>query len=192
MTVQLRDKSDRFVYTKLGEKISDKTVMAYLGKTIPVCFVSDASLDVMTFPADKNTGNILPSNFLYLQKRFIGEKFDQETMANIQTCYGYVSHTLASGEKVDVTLTVPTFAMKRATAKVLDLLSKFDDFGSEEFDPDLVLAVWDKLMYDGAKGLFEVKISKDGVTFGIDVAQACEKFISRTLQRNKSVAGLQI
>jgi hypothetical protein len=187
MTVELREKSDRYVYTRLGEKINTESVHSYLGKKIPMCYITDAGSDVIAVPADLNKDNFLPSNMVYLSQRFL----QGDPLTAVQN-FTTIRKTMGSGELVEVVLLCPQFVLKKAQVHAKELLDKYEDLKGLEHSADTVYALFDKLMYDGLKGLYELKITKDDVTYSVDQSLAMSYLSFRTKQRMSAVAGLQL
>lgn len=193
MTAEFRDKSDRFVYTKLGQKIGPNEIMDYLGKKIPVCYLTDATVDVILGPLDLNVENLLPSNMSYVSKRFFTG--DPLTMiVNFTTVRQNISENLS----IDLVFLAPHFATKKITAHAKELINKYKEIITKaEFNSELAYVVWDQFMFEGLKGMFEVKVSQtdsEGTTtiFGIEAQLAWHYLTQKTAVRMKAIAGLQL
>ncbi len=182
----LRTKTDRFVYTKAGEKISGPAVMQYLGKSIPSCYVSGDAVGVIPspIPFDMNTDNMLPSNMAYMAERYL--KGDPLTMALI---YSEITH-ITGLYTIELSFLSPGYAAKKVLTQGADLLKKLE-IKNEEFDFDLVYGVWDKLMFDGLKGMNILRIKNEqGVTLSLDAPLANQYFLTKTAIRAQGFAPL--
>ena len=183
----LRTKTDRFVYTKAGEKISGPAVMQYLGKSIPSCYVSGDAVGVIPspIPFDMNTDNMLPSNMAYMAERYL--KGDPLTMALI---FSEITHNVWS-YTITLSFLSPGYAAKKVIAQGTELLKNLKLDEKEEFDYDLAYGVWDKLMFDGLKGMNILKITNEtGVTLSIDAPLANQYFLTKTAIRAQGFAPL--
>ncbi len=183
----LRTKSDRFVYTKAGEKISGPAVMQYMGKTIPSCYVSGDAVGVLPtpIPFDMNTDNVLPSNMVYLAERYL--KGDPLTMALV---FSGVETLVGTRFKIELSFLSPGYAQKKVNTHAMEILRKLD-LSKEVLDYDLVYGIWDKLMFEGLKGLNILKVSEKTDTYlSIDAPLANQYFLTKTAIRAQGFAPL--
>lgn len=216
----LRTKTDRFVYTKAGEKISGPAVMQYLGKSIPSCYVSGDAVGVIPspIPFDMNTDNMLPSNMAYMAERYL--KGDPLTMALV---FSEINHDIlmvktektekvdekdlvydkvvdAWSYKINLSFLSPGYATRKVVTHGAELLKGLKLDEKDVFDFDLVYGIWDKLMFEGLKGMNILKVTnKDGVTLSVDAPLANQYFLTKTAIRaqgfgpvNKAPSGLNL
>jgi len=168
-----REKSERFVFTKPGENITADTVLAYLGKSIPVCPYSGDTINVVKFPVDFNAQNVLPSNMDHVSKTLLQKRDGEMIMATVE-------HQLFT-----ITLYVPTFVL----AKNLELIDKViiindkDRKIIDENPVEAVYAMWDALMFNSVKGLFEIKLLNKNVTYTAEAQLALGKLASKMKER---------
>lgn len=177
--MQLRKKAERFVFTKAGEKISGPAVMQYLGKAIPSCYVSGEAVNVTPapIPFDMNTDNMLPSNMAYMGERFF--KGDPLTMALV-----FSEIQVKNFYTITLSFLSPGYATKKVLTHGRELLEKLTKLEEEEFDYELAYGIWDKLMFEGLKGMNILRITNDaGVTLSIDAPLANQYFLTKTAIR---------
>lgn len=172
-----REKSDRFVFTKVGDKYDFKSVLSYLGKSIPLCPYTNDSMNVVEFPLDFNKQNTLPSNMVHISKSLLQQRDGDMVMAS-------VSHG-----KFKITLYVPTFAL----SKEIDNIKKLYTETFNESDEVLIntrpvealYAMWDALMFNSVKGLFEVKLNSCGVEYSAESQFALGKIFGKIKDREE-------
>lgn len=173
-----RKKADRFVFTKAGEKITADTVLAYLGKSIPVCPYSGDTINVVKFPVDFNAQNILPSNMDYVSKTLLQKKDGDLIMITVEC------------DPFTVTLYGPTFVLD----KHVNLLKEVIDITDHEKEiiktnpVEAIYAMWDALMYKSIKGLFEIKLKSGDLVYIAEAQLAIGKLVSKMKEREELVS----
>lgn len=170
-----RKKSERFVFTKVGEKISADTVLPYLGKSIPVCQYGGGTIDVVKMPLDFNTQNILPSNMDYVSKSVVKKKDNDMIMASIEK------------QPFTINLYGPTYVIEKHI-KLLDEVISLTDHELEiiKTNPiEAIYAMWDALMYKSVKGLFEIKMVSNNVTYTIESQLVIGKMLAKVEERKE-------
>lgn len=177
----IREKSDQFVYTKLGEKLGLEAVHQFMGKTIPVCVLTGNTIDVVGVPVDLNTENLLPSNMAYISKTY---------MTGDPLSFAMHFETIKA-DKLEVTLFGPHFYMRKMSEMAKDLLTKLEsemDVGGNT--SDLLYSAWDALMYNGLKGIHKLRVS-DGNTDAYIEAPLAQTYLMQKLKnRMNNVATL--
>lgn len=178
----LREKADQFVYLKLGEKPTVDNVHKFLGKSIPVCALTGATVDVVGFPVDLNVENILPSNMAYVSKSYT--KGDPLSFA--------MNFSTVKVGDVEVTLMAPAFWMKKMVALTEELLIKLDESKELKFQDlnDDVYATWDYLMFHHLKGMNKVTIFHGNKTCSIEAPLASVYFAQKIKSRMEAMAPL--
>lgn len=181
----LRNEKERFIFTKLNEKISGDTVMKYLGKTIPQCFVSGAThAGVKMIPVDLNVENILPSNMAYLDEKYL------KTNRNVEFSFINISKEI-DDKKVTVTFLAPAYTHKKIIDQAkLKLDALVNQIEKEELNGELVYGIWDYLMFNHVKGIFEVKVEKDGLAFSVEAQFAVTKLMMVSQSRLSNISGI--
>lgn len=180
----LRKTEDQFVYTRLGEQISDKAIMAYLGlDKLPKCVVTDDITDPMPAPADFNQQNLLPSNMVYYSKRMLMAKgVTTHAMAEFETEQGFA-----------VTLYLPHFWEAKAIEKAGELLEQLEENkpAENENTVEWLYGVWDYLMFYGAKGLHTLSYRDQyNVKYSIDAHNAISKLFEKFAKRSQTADAL--
>lgn len=175
-----RDITDRFVFTKAGNNITADTVLDYLGKAIPLCPYSGDTINVAKAPVDFNAQNILPSNMSWVSKTLF-KKDGNMIMAS-------VDH-----EDYTITLYAPDFIIEKNIALIKSFV--FNDADQKiinEKPIEAVYAMWDALMFNNVKGLFEVKLLVNGVTYTAEAQLALGKLASKQKEREKLAPATKI
>lgn len=180
----LRKPEDQFVYTRLGEQISDKAILAYLGiDKLPKCAVTEDIGDPMAAPADLNQQNLLPSNMVYYSKRLLMTKgVTTLGMSEFETEGGFV-----------IALYLPHFWDAKAVEKVGELLDQLEENRPKDGENvvEWLHAVWDYLMYYGAKGLHSLAYRDQfNIKWSIDAHNAMSKLFEKFAKRNQTADAL--